>query len=76
MRAKRQKLSDFTGVFQNWTAVRHLLSLTPGFNGRKTNSFHKNIFEGRPFSYNLSEGVVQKCVDVRTGLGSPIYLFE
>ena len=46
------------------------------FNGRMTNSFHKNIFEGRPFSYNLSEGVVQKCTDVRTGLGSPVYLFK
>ena len=46
------------------------------FNGRMTNSFHKNIFEGRPFSSNLSEGVFQKCTDVRTGLGIPIYLFE
>ena len=48
-------------------------SLRPSFYDRKTNSFHKNVFEGRPFS---SEGVFQNSTDVRTGLGSPIYLFK
>ena len=47
-------------------------SLRPGFNGRKTDPFHKKkVLDGRPFSSEWSEGVFQKCTDVRTGKSRP-----